>query len=166
MFGKDSDGVNVKLSGLFNSQTSRDGELKRDLDKISNKLEQLEMAIEGKGYKIPTKQSVPEPPKKEDKPKQLVVDVPKKGVSFKMASHSREDKIKKDSYWIQNIKEEFEADGLGEGEDKKLRVSFVTLAEVFNNVKNGSSFIMSKSSSKNLSNENNHWCFCCLQDKT
>ena len=127
MFGKDSDGVNVKLSGLFNSQTSRDGELKRDLDKISNKLEQLEMAIEGKGYKIPTKQSVPEPPKKEDKPQQLAVDVPKKGVSFKMASHSREDKIKKDSYWIQNIKEEFEADGLGEGEDKKLRVSSVTL---------------------------------------
>ena len=25
---------------------------------------------------------------------------------------------------------------------------------------------MSKSSSKNLSNENKHWCFCCLQDKT
>ena len=129
MFGKDSDGVNVKLSGLFNSQTSRDGELKRDLDKISNKLEQLEMAIEGKGYKIPTKQLVPEPPKKEDKPN-LVVDVPKKGVSFKMASHSREDKIKKDSYWIQNIKEEFEADGLGEGEDKKLRVSFVALSHI------------------------------------
>ena len=134
MFGKDSDGVNVKLSGLFNSQTSRDGELKRDLDKISNKLEQLEMAIEGKGYKIPTKQSVPEPPKKEDKPKQLVVDVPKKGVSFKMASHSREDKIKKDSYWIQNIKEEFEADGLGEGEDKKLRVSSVTLSHMIGDI--------------------------------
>ena len=130
LFGKDSDGVNVKLSGLFNSQTSRDGELKRDLDKISNKLEQLEMAIEGKGYKIPTKQSVPEPPKKEDKPQQLAVDVPKKGVSFKMASHSREDKIKKDSYWIQNIKEEFEADGLGEGEDKKLRVSSITLSHM------------------------------------
>ena len=88
------------------------------------------MAIEGKGYKIPTKQSVPEPPKKEDKPKQLVVDVPKKGVSFKMASHSREDKIKKDSYWIQSIKEEFEADGLGEGEDKKLKASSVTLSHM------------------------------------
>ena len=39
-------------------------------------------------------------------------------------------------------------------------------AESFYNVKNGSSIITSKSSSKNLSNENKHWCFCCLQDKT
>ena len=31
-----------------------------------------------------------------------------------------------------------------------------TIAEVFYNVKNGSSFITSKSSSKNLSNENKH----------
>jgi hypothetical protein len=29
-----------------------------------------------------------------------------------------------------------------------------------------SSFITSKSLSKNLSNEKNHWCFCCLRDKT
>ena len=28
------------------------------------------------------------------------------------------------------------------------------------------SIIMSKSLSKNLSNKNKHWCFCCLQDKT
>ena len=40
------------------------------------------------------------------------------------------------------------------------------IAGVFYNIKNGSSFIMSKSSSKNLSNENKPWCFCCLQDKT
>ena len=40
-----------------------------------------------------------------------------------------------------------------------------TLAKYFYNVKNGSSIITSKSSSKNLSNENKHWCFCCLQDK-
>ena len=39
----------------------------------------------------------------------------------------------------------------------------LTLAEVFYNVKNGSSFIMSKSLSKN--HENKHWCFCCLYDK-
>ena len=39
-------------------------------------------------------------------------------------------------------------------------------AESLYNVKNGSSIIMSKSSSKNPSNETKHWCFCCLQDKT
>ena len=40
------------------------------------------------------------------------------------------------------------------------------IAESFYDVKNGSSIITSKSSSKNLSiNENKHWCFCCLQDK-
>ena len=39
-------------------------------------------------------------------------------------------------------------------------------AGVFYNVKKGSSFIASKSSSKNVSNEKNPWCFCCLQDKT
>ena len=37
------------------------------------------------------------------------------------------------------------------------------LAGVFYNVKNGSSFIMSKSESKNLSNENKHWCFLSLR---
>ena len=36
----------------------------------------------------------------------------------------------------------------------------------FYNVKHGLSFIMSKSSSKNLSNENKRWSLCCLQDKT
>ena len=35
----------------------------------------------------------------------------------------------------------------------------------FYNVKNGLSFILSKSSSKNLSNENKHCRLCCLQDK-
>ena len=39
-------------------------------------------------------------------------------------------------------------------------------AESFYNVKSGSSFIMSKSLSKNLSNENKQWYFCYLQDKT
>ena len=38
-------------------------------------------------------------------------------------------------------------------------------AGVFYNVKNGSSFITSKSSSENLSNHNKYLCFCCLQDK-
>ena len=38
--------------------------------------------------------------------------------------------------------------------------------ESFYKVKNGLSIIMSKSLSKNLSNENKQWCFCCLQDKT
>ena len=40
------------------------------------------------------------------------------------------------------------------------------IAGVFYNVKNGSSFITSKSSSENLSNHNKRLCFCCLQDKT
>ena len=44
-------------------------------------------------------------------------------------------------------------------------LKYVLLAGVFYNVKNGWSFITSKSLSKNLSNENKHWCFCCLQDK-
>ena len=44
--------------------------------------------------------------------------------------------------------------------------SYVSLAESFYCVNYGSSSIMSKSSSNNLSNENKHCCFCCLQDKT
>ena len=40
-----------------------------------------------------------------------------------------------------------------------------TLAGVFYNVKNGSSFITSKSWSENLSNHNKHLCFRRLQDK-
>ena len=40
------------------------------------------------------------------------------------------------------------------------------LAESFYYVNYGSSIITSKSSSYNLSNENKHRCFCCLQDKT
>ena len=43
---------------------------------------------------------------------------------------------------------------------------WTTIAQYFYNVKNGWSIILSKSSSKNLSNENKQWCFCCLQDKT
>ena len=39
------------------------------------------------------------------------------------------------------------------------------IAEVFFNDKIGSSYITSKNVSKNLSNENKHWCFCCLQDQ-
>ena len=50
----------------------------------------------------------------------------------------------------------------------KLEVEIVRrniIAQYFYNVKNGSSNITSKSLSKNLSNENKQWCFCCLQDK-
>ena len=47
----------------------------------------------------------------------------------------------------------------------KISKFLKSLVEVFYNVKNGSSFITSKSSSKNLSNEDIHWCFCCLQDQ-
>ena len=109
----------MKLSGLFSSQQKGDGEIKKDLEKISDKLEQLEMAIKEKGYKIPIKpteseSSKPAPPSK------LVVDTPKKGVSFKIASRENL-KLERDSYWIENIKTEFEADGLGDGEDKKLK---------------------------------------------
>ena len=44
--------------------------------------------------------------------------------------------------------------------------SKVIIAESFYNVKYGSSIITSESLSENLSIENKHWCFCCLQDKT
>ena len=47
-----------------------------------------------------------------------------------------------------------------------IMITIKIIAEVFYDVKKGSSFIASKSSSKNLSNENKHWCFCCLLDKT
>ena len=49
--------------------------------------------------------------------------------------------------------------------NQKVRVVQVITTE-FYNVKNESSIIMSKSSSKNLSNENKECCFWCLQDKT
>ena len=85
LFGKNSDGLDVKLGGLFRNQQDKNGEVNWRLDKISDKLEQLEMAIENKGYKLPVKPgeqapSVNEAPKK-------IVDTPKKGVSFKMAGN-------------------------------------------------------------------------------
>ena len=47
-----------------------------------------------------------------------------------------------------------------------LKGLVISKAQYFYNVKNGSSNIMSKSLSKNLSNGYKQWCFCCLQDKT
>ena len=101
----------MKLGGLFRSQQDKNGEVNWRLDKITDKLEQLEMAIENKGYKLPIKPGEEAPPAKKEPPK--IIDTPKKGVSFKMPgpSPSREEKMKKDSFWIQDIKEQFEADG-------------------------------------------------------
>ena len=40
-----------------------------------------------------------------------------------------------------------------------------TTAGIFYNVQNESSYIMTKSSSKNLNNENKHWCFVVFTTK-
>ena len=54
----------------------------------------------------------------------------------------------------------------GEGGGSKVTLAEALAAQSFYNLKNRSSIISSKSLSKNLSNENKKWCFCCLQDKT
>ena len=51
-----------------------------------------------------------------------------------------------------------------DGEDFVIFCVLLRIHELYN-IKNRSSFITSKFLSKNLSNENKHWCFCCLRDK-
>ena len=55
LFGQNSAGLDLKLSGLFHRQEKGDGEIKKDLEKIQGKLEQLELAIKKEGYAIPEK---------------------------------------------------------------------------------------------------------------
>ena len=47
----------------------------------------------------------------------------------------------------------------------KIYLFMLSYSQFIYNIKNKSSFIMSKSSSKNLSNENKHWRLCCLLNK-
>ena len=89
------------------------------LDKQTDKLEQLEMAINEKGFKIPKK------PEEKDPSKEVQLEIDpdntKKRVSFRPSDIPEALMINKDQYWIEDIKENFEADGLGRGEEKKLR---------------------------------------------
>ena len=81
-----SEGLDLKLKGLFHSQEKGDGEIKKDLAKIMTKVDQLEMAIKREGYPIPQK---PEEPKKiEETPKAPE----KKVVSFNAPKEDEQDK--------------------------------------------------------------------------
>ena len=52
------------------------------------------------------------------------------------------------------------------GPNKQTAFWNKSLAESFYKISYGSSIITSKKLSKNFSNQNKHFCFCCLQDKT
>ena len=94
-------------------------ELKKLDLKVTDKLQQLEMAITEKGYTIPVK-SILEEPTKQEAPESISNDSPKK-VTFQTQSYAEKNVIIKDGFWIEDIREKFKDDGLGEGEEKKLK---------------------------------------------
>jgi hypothetical protein len=89
------------------------------LDDQTDKLEKLEMAINEKGYKIPIKPEKQEIQKKTALEK--VLESHEKGDSFQLSNPSVENSGNKNLFWIEDIKKEFQTDGLGDGEEKKLR---------------------------------------------
>ena len=113
----------MKMRNIFHSQKDEKNsdmiKVLERLDDQTDKLEKLEMAINEKGYKIPVK------PEKQETPKETVLEKvpesPKKGVSFQLSNPPIENSGSKDLFWIEDIKKEFETDGLGEGEERKLR---------------------------------------------
>ena len=89
------------------------------LDDQTDELEKLEMAINEIGYKISIK-----PEKQETQKKTAIKKIlksPKKEDSFQLSNPSVENSGNKDLFWIEDIKKEFQTDGLGDGEEKKLR---------------------------------------------
>ena len=89
------------------------------LDDQTDELEKLEMAINEIGYKISIK-----PEKQETQKKTAIKKIlksPKKEDSFQLSNPSVENIGNKDLFWIEDIKKEFQTDGLGDGEEKKLR---------------------------------------------
>ena len=123
MFGQNNDSIDLKLKGLFSSSQKEDGEIMKELKKldlkVTDKLQQLEMAITEKGYTIPVK-SILEEPTKQEVPESISNDPPKK-VTFQTQSSAEKNVIIKDGFWIEDIREKFKDDGLGEGEEKKLK---------------------------------------------
>ena len=122
IFGGDSDGIDLKMRNIFNSHKDENSDMKKVLERLddqTDKLEKLEMAINEKGYKIPIKPEKQETPKKTALEK--VLESPKKGDSFQLSNPSVENSENKNLFWIEDIKKEFQTDGLGDGEEKKLR---------------------------------------------
>ena len=122
IFGGNSDGIDLKMRNIFNSHKDENSDMKKVLERLdhqTDKLEKLEMAINEKGYKIPVK------PEKLEIPKEIALEKipesPKKGVSFQLSNPPVENSGNKNLFWIEDIKREFETDGLGEGEERKLR---------------------------------------------
>ena len=100
-----------KIIVLFFVKAKGEDAIKGDLDKISKKLDQLEMAIKKEGYKVP------EPPKEESKPAPVLKppEIAKK-VSFRVAT-KEDDRVRDDlvdPLWI-------ESEDLGDGEIKFLK---------------------------------------------
>ena len=122
IFGGNSDGIDLKMRNIFNSNKDENSDMKKVLERLddqTDKLEKLEMAINEKGYKIPVQ------PEKQETSKgatlENVPESPKKGVSFRLSNPPVEVSANKDLFWIEDIKKEFQTDGLGDGEERKLR---------------------------------------------
>ena len=109
----------MKIKGLFSSRQKEDSEIIKELKTVTGKLQQLEMAITEKGYSIPVK-SILQEPVKEVAPESVPNDPPKK-VTIQTQFSSTENHLKTDGFWIEDIKDKFKDDGLGEGEEKKLK---------------------------------------------
>ena len=113
----------MKMRNIFHSQKDeKNSDMKKVLERLddqTDKLEKLEMAINEKGYKVSVKPEKLETPKKIAFEK--IPESPKKGVSFQLSNPPAENSGNKNLFWIEDIKREFEIDGLGEGEERKLR---------------------------------------------
>lgn len=88
-------------------------------DEQTNEIGKLKKAINNFWFEIPIK-----PDKQENfkvKTQEKGPESPKTRVSFQLPNSSEENKLNKKSFWIEDIKKEFKTDGLGEGEERKLR---------------------------------------------
>ena len=130
LFGKDN--VDLKIGGFFNSQQKSDSEVKRELEKLGEKLEkqtdkiqQLEMAINEKGFNVPVK-STDEETVIAKEPENILTQR-KKSVSFNLPitlspeiDLNTEKNFNKETYWIEDIREKFKDERLGEGKVRQI----------------------------------------------
>ena len=109
LFGGNSEEMYSKMRNILSSKKEESTEMKSVLKRLEDIKAELAMAINGKGCNIPVK------PEELETPKEAILE--KVHDSFDLEESSGN----KNSFWIENIKKEFETDALGEGKEKKLK---------------------------------------------
>ena len=130
LFGNNN--VDLKLGGLFSSQQKADSETKKELqvlgekiEKQTEKIQELEMAMNEKGFQSPIK-PIEEAAIVTEASK--ITEKRRKSVQFNLSPSvsteidlNVEKKVDRENYWIEDIKEKFKDEKLGEGKVRYLR---------------------------------------------